>query len=82
MSRLRIPRAPSPNRDDCAPGQWYPVQRDGGGTTANICCPECGRFSHLRHQIAEDGSVSPSVVCPYTEDCGWHVFVILEGWKP
>lgn len=31
------------------------------------------------HSIAEDGTVSPSVVCT-TNLCGFHEFVKLEGW--
>lgn len=31
------------------------------------------------HDIAEDGTVTPSVVCPHAP-CTWHVFVRLGDW--
>jgi hypothetical protein len=36
------------------------------------------------HTIAEDGAVSPSVICPRAEDegCTFHEFVKLLDWKP
>ena len=38
-----------------------------------------GDYFGLRtHSIASDGTVSPSVVCPY--GCGFHKFIKLEGW--
>lgn len=52
-------------------------------------CPLCLRCATLRttdaagnhegHAVSEDGSVSPSVVCPYAP-CAWHEFVRLSGW--
>ena len=63
---------------DC-PGTW---QRAGGDgvRTAIVSCPKCGGSVSLsRHEIAQDGSVSPSLVCPY--DCDFHEFVKLEGWR-
>ncbi|WP_139043822.1 hypothetical protein [Allomesorhizobium alhagi] len=59
-------------------GTWRPAIRDGFAT-ANICCPKCKQIGSLEpadHQIAEDGSVSPSVVC----DCGFHEHIRLIGW--
>jgi hypothetical protein len=32
------------------------------------------------HVISDDGSVSPSVVCPH-EGCDFHEFIKLEDWK-
>lgn len=32
-----------------------------------------------KHAIADDGTVTPSVVCPI-EGCGFHEWVKLEGW--
>lgn len=58
-----------------------------GGTidsvhTATVSCPDCGRGASLSdHEIAVDGKVSPSLVCPH-DGCGFHEFVQLEGWKP
>lgn len=50
-----------------------------GRRSAAISCPTCSRaFSVLRHQIAPDGTCSPSVVCPW--QCGFHDWVRLLGW--
>lgn len=50
--------------------------------SASFTCPSCGRVCSLSdHQIAEDGTVAPSVVCPYM-DCDFHEFIRLEGWDP
>lgn len=34
----------------------------------------------MDHDIAPDGRVSPSVVCPF-EGCDFHDHVVLEGWS-
>lgn len=39
------------------------------------------RLSGKVHQVAADGTVSPSYVCPVT-GCGYHEFVRLIGWDP
>jgi hypothetical protein len=31
------------------------------------------------HTVADDGTVSPSLVCPFAP-CTFHEFVKLEGW--
>ena len=46
----------------------HPVIRDSKGDW----------FGLETHSISSDGTVSPSVVCPY--GCGFHEFVKLEGW--
>ena len=48
--------------------------------TALVCCPQCGEvFSLSQHTIAEDGTVSPSVV--HSRDgCTFHDFVKLLDW--
>ena len=49
---------------------------------------ENGHVARLRGWVvAADGSVTPSILCrtPMAElgECGWHEFVILDGWgKP
>lgn len=71
------------------PGTWRawvhgPTQARG----AVVICPQCTHGMSLggespfgsRHTIAEDGTVSPSLVCPH-EGCSWHVFVRLIGWS-
>lgn len=58
------------------PGTWLV-----SSAVAVVACPRCGGSMQLRaHLIAADGSVSPSVVCPY--GCGWHEVIVLEGWRP
>jgi hypothetical protein len=48
--------------------------------TIAIACGGCGRAMCLpNHRIAEDGSITPSVVCPF--GCGWHVFLLLKDWN-
>lgn len=69
------------------PGTWRPwVYGTGRQAGAVVTCPIClrtmsvggGRFGSA-HTIAADGTVSPSLVCPYPP-CAWHVFVRLDGW--
>jgi hypothetical protein len=45
----------------------------------SIKCPLCGRGMSVPHAIAADGTLTPSVVCPY-EYCTWHEYVRLGGW--
>jgi len=41
-----------------------------------------GHESTLRtHSVANDGTVSPSSVCP-VEGCAFHEYVRLDGWVP
>lgn len=45
-----------------------------------VTCPLCNRlFALANHQVAADGSVTPSVVCT-REGCSWHVMVTLVGY--
>ncbi|GAF75621.1 unnamed protein product [marine sediment metagenome] len=60
-------------------GQWWGLDW-GTKRTATIVCPDCGFTAVVRHDIADDGTVTPSVVCP--EDCGFHEMIKLEGWEP
>ncbi len=72
--------------DDRKParGSWY---LHGEPPLAVICirCSFCGKPSTLRHmngsghQIAADGAVNPSVVCPHS-GCNFHEWCRLEGW--
>lgn len=48
------------------------------------CCPECGVDSTMAlavHSVANDGTVSPSYVCPHAP-CGFHQAVRLGDWTP
>jgi hypothetical protein len=45
----------------------------------------CGHIMGLPHRIAGDGTVSPSLFHPATDDlleCGFHVFGRFVGWNP
>ncbi len=48
------------------------------GFSAVISCPHCGVVGSLdeSHDIHANGEVYPSVVC----HCGFHDFIILEGY--
>lgn len=61
------------------PGQWA-ITRTPTEAKVRFCCPKCRGMGDLTetHEIASDGTVSPSVVC----DCGFHDLVKLEGWCP
>lgn len=59
--------------------------------TAIMCCPACGQDVSLsKHTVQEDGTVTPSVVCPTKEEqdrghsfmcpCGFHENLKLIGW--
>ncbi len=53
---------------------------------AVVVCPQCGngisigggRLFGSVHTIADDGTVSPSVVC---HACVWHACIRLGGWS-
>lgn len=60
-----------------APGQ-YKLLPEG----VIFACPVCKGLSPIRHpthKINEDGSVAPSVACPY--NCGFHTHMTLKDWK-
>ena len=61
-------------------GQWTRVAMADGTITARISCPTCGHIGLLDHEIADDGHVTPSLVCP-AKDCDAHLgHAILAGW--
>lgn len=67
------------SRGNGAAGTWRPVQYDGKWT-ARAWCPRCGISAVLDdHEIAADGSVTPSLVCPGFA-CDFHAFAELVGW--
>ena len=61
-------------------GQWWPLrvlEGTSGHKSASFVCPKCGLKAYLtNHDIAEDGTVTPSVLC----DCGFHDNLKLIGW--
>ena len=68
MARITIPKD-----DEVAPG-WF-------GSAPFVRCSNGHLASIADHLIADNGHVSPSLVCP-TEGCNFHEFVILEDWLP
>lgn len=82
-----LTRAASNDRWLTTPGTWRGARLADGHRTATVSCPGCGRAASLSdHEIAVDGTVSPSLVCPYADDperpCAFHDHVRLEGWAP
>ena len=62
-------------------GTWKGLRLEDGGRSASFTCPICGQTGVLvDHEIKDDGSVHPSVVCP-TEGCSFHEYIQLEGWR-
>lgn len=70
-------------------GTWKPLGTPTG-KSASVSCPQCGEISTLDgHDIAADGTVTPSAVCPYTGSlaaqfhcvpCTFHDHIKLAGW--
>ena len=61
-----------------ATGTWSP-RVVAGKRTAQLSCPNCGDSGSLcTHEIAADGTVTPSVMC---NACDYHESGLkLEGW--
>jgi len=69
-------------------GQWWP-RSDGSAT---YYCAKCGNPMSLGgHTVSEDGTLNPSVVCPWVIrkenaiptaicGCGFHNHIRLVGW--
>lgn len=61
------------------PLTWRPVRMPGARWSATVVCAHGHNERIDEHEIANDGRVSPSVVC--TENrCAWHEYVKLVGW--
>jgi hypothetical protein len=75
--RVALRRASSPG--ERRPGTWWPWLA-GESQRVTVWCGACGRSATIDHDIAADGTVTPSLMCPY-DGCGWHVFARLEGWQ-
>lgn len=62
-----------------APGTWRSGICDGV-RTAFFRCPKCDTYGALAgtHDIAWDGTVTPSMVCP---NCDFHEWIKLDGWN-
>lgn len=82
---ISIPHDPNPSvfSEDAPKPAWWRMGEDDPEhfrpALVILRCGECGKTSTLRHSIADDGTVSPSLVCPH--GCGWHVWGCLEGWR-
>lgn len=62
-------------------GEYRRIRMDGK-ITAKLGCPLCGVTGYLdQHEIARNGTVSPSVQCT-NGGCSFHDEVVLEGWAP
>jgi hypothetical protein len=60
-------------------GEWR-LLKARGKLSAMVRCPKCGlEASLLDHEIAADGTVTPSMQCP-KDGCDFHETVLLEGW--
>lgn len=57
-------------------GTW----KKRGDGLISVVCPDCGEGAFLDHTVADDGTVTPSLVCSVT-GCKFHEFVKLDGWK-
>lgn len=75
---MNIPKDHS-NKTFPAPGTWRPGKTPDGKRTAFFRCPKCPTIGSLAgtHEIADDGKVTPSMVCP---NCDFHEFITLESW--
>lgn len=70
---------PYPQSDEHLPGTWKALKTLLLGKKATFTCPNCKQVGTLiDHDIADDGTVTPSVVC----DCGFHEWIYLVGWQP
>lgn len=66
-------------RDDTgeAAPSWH---RRGHTSLVYVRCPNGHGPFGLDHDVAKDGKVTPSLVCPI-DGCGFHEFGRLEGWS-
>ncbi len=69
------------NIKEQAAGTWWLWMPHSEGLSSRVCikCPKCGRIGMLDHDVADDGTVSPSLDCP-SEGCAFHEHVKLRGW--
>lgn len=62
------------------PNTWKGLQTPDG-KSASVTCSNGHTATLTDHEIAADGTVTPSLVCPY-DGCDFHEMVVLEGWEP
>ena len=73
---ITLERSPDIPPGGPAPGQWRVISG-----AVWVSCPTCGQVGTLDHEVAADGTVSPSLVCP-RDGCAFHEYVRLAGWEP
>lgn len=86
---IDVPRSSVPGADIQPASTWLPT-KGPGGLSASMVCPNGHDGSIRAHEIAADGTVTPSVVCHgvkqgpgyVKEDCDFHDHVRLVGWEP
>lgn len=71
------------------PGTWFTYPRSSLGNVKHprhghvaVVCPICHgtlTLSHAIHDVADDGTVSPSFVCT-KPGCSFHTYIRLAGW--
>lgn len=62
---------------------WAPLRVDKETVSASITCPAGHHGTLTDHEIRDDGTVHPSVVCPHKDPpCSFHANIQLDGWKP
>lgn len=72
---------PHADGDPPATGPFWRYKLEGGVRTAWVRCGAGHLGSLEEHSIAPDGTVSPSLECPW-EKCTWHVNARLIDWRP
>lgn len=63
-----------PASPDYQPGTWH------SDVWLAFTCPNGHTGSLASHDIAADGTVTPSVVCPH-DGCPFHAWIRLAGWS-
>lgn len=96
LRRNRTADAGSVGRDEgeaIAPGEYVRVPESNQVSKiiwAFVRCPQCLRLSSIgkrHHTVDADGTVKPSLVCPFTADkgfdpaCTHHVYARLDDWQ-
>ena len=86
---IDVPRSTTPAAERQPPLTWRPVQMPTG-RSASFVCSNGHDGTLLDHEIAADGTVTPSVVCDgipawptrgiAAEGCDFHDHLRLVGW--
>lgn len=77
---IDVPMGPSNDPSHKVRLTWKPVtMAKGNGRSALFSCSNGHPGSLFDHSISEDGTVTPSVVCP-EDGCTFHEHIRLVGW--